>query len=157
MKRTPLKRKTSLKNRRTKRIKNKVKRVIHRLWSMEKADKMFSLYIRKRDGKCMRCGKPFDGKNLTNSHFWARQHKATRYDPKNCVAVCWMPCHKYHWEKEKQGDYRNFMLQWLGDEEYLLLELRARSVYPLSNAIIDCMRLLGGAPENTHGTEHHGT
>lgn len=116
------------------------KKTKSRIWSVKKADAEFSKFIRERDGKCARCGTT---KNLTCSHFWPRQHKSTRFDPKNCVAVCWMPCHKYHWEKEKQGAYRDFMLNWLGEEEYELLRIRARSIYPQSSAIIDCMKLLG--------------
>ena len=110
-----------------------------RIWTMKKADTEFSIFIRKRDGKCARCGTT---KNLTNSHFWARQHKGTRYDPKNCVAICWFPCHAYYWEKEKQGDYRDFMIEWLGMDEYTKLEMRARRVKPLSEAIIEVMQLL---------------
>ena len=115
------------------------KRVKPLIWSMKQADEKFSRWVRKRDGRCARCGTT---KNLTCSHFWARQHKATRYDPENCVAVCWMPCHKYHWEKEKQGDYRDFMLKRLGKKGYDNLEKKARSIKPLSDAIVDCMRLL---------------
>ena len=85
-----------------------------KIWSTDKADTMFSIYIRNRDGRCMRCGKTADRTQLSCSHFWPRQHSATRYDPENCVALCWVPCHKYNWEKEKQGEYRDFMLVWLG-------------------------------------------
>lgn len=53
-----------------------------------------------------------------------------------------MPCHKYYWEKEKQGDYRDFMLTWLGKKRYDLLEKKARGTYPQSTAILDCMNLL---------------
>lgn len=111
-----------------------------KVWTTERADAEFSKWIRNRDKVCMRCGTT---KNLTCSHFWVRQHSATRYDPDNCVAVCWMPCHKYHWEKEKHGDYRDFMLKRLGEEKYKELEKRARSIYPRYNAIVDCMKLLG--------------
>lgn len=107
---------------------------------MKKADQEFSKFIRERDGKCMRCGR---NNYLTCSHFWGRQHKGSRYDPKNCVAVCWMPCHKYHWEKEKQGEYRDFMLKWLGEKEYEALKKCALGTYPLSKAIMDCMKLVG--------------
>lgn len=114
------------------------------IWSMAKADAKFSEFIRKRDGKCMRCGKKKSkGNPLTCSHFWPRQHKGTRYDPLNCVALCWMPCHKYHWEKEKQGAYRDFMLHWLGEDRYQEVKKRAESTYPLSRAISECMVLLG--------------
>lgn len=113
-------------------------------WSLKRADTEFSKYIRERDGKCMRCGKPKSPENpLTCSHFWGRQHKATRFDPDNCVAACWMPCHKYYWEKEKQGAYRDFMLSWLGEEKYEELRRKATTVYPQAKAIQDVMRLLG--------------
>ena len=142
MKRSYIRRKTPLKSHR-KRPKSKPgasKLPQPKIWSLKRADAEFSRFIRDRDGKCKRCGTT---KNLTCSHFWARQHKGTRYDPKNCLAVCWMPCHKYHWEKEKQGDYRDFMLKWLGEEEYKTLEARARRTYPQVQAIMDCMKLLG--------------
>ena len=111
-----------------------------RIWSLTKADTEFSLFIRNRDKKCVRCGSI---KRLTNSHFWARQHKGTRFDPENCDAVCWMPCHKYHWEKEKQGAYRDFKINQLGMPRYQAMEARARGTYPQVSAIIDCMELLG--------------
>lgn len=111
-----------------------------KLWSLTKADQEFSKWIRKRDGKCVRCGST---EYLTCSHFWARQHKATRFDPENCVTLCWMPCHKYHWEKEKQGAYRDFMLSWLGEERYTALEARSKATYPQIDAIRGCMILLG--------------
>ena len=107
---------------------------------MKKADDEFSKWIRARDKKCVRCGSV---KYLTCSHFWARQHKGTRFDPKNCVTLCWMPCHKYHWEKEKQGEYRDFMLSWLGKKEYNALEKRAKGIEKEYDAIVSCMKLLG--------------
>lgn len=111
-----------------------------KIWSSTTADTEFSKWVRARDGRCVRCGTT---NNLTCSHFWVRQHSATRYDPDNCVALCWMPCHKYHWEKEKQGAYKDFMLVWLGKKKYKALEERSKTTYPRSDAIIDCMKLLG--------------
>lgn len=111
-----------------------------KIWSTKKADDEFSKWIRARDGKCVRCGTT---NNLTCSHFWPRQHSATRYDPLNCTTLCWIPCHKYHWEKAKQGAYRDFMLMWLGKKKYNELEKRSKTTYPRSDAIIDCMKLLG--------------
>lgn len=108
---------------------------------MKKADEEFSKWIRARERACVRCGKIPN--QSTCSHFWPRQHKATRYDPENCDTLCWMPCHKYQWEKEKQGEYRDFMIRKLGVEAYEALERRARSVMPLKTAIIACMRLVG--------------
>lgn len=97
----------------------------------KKADILLSKYIRERDGKCVRCGKLT---GLTNSHFWSRIHSATRYDPDNCDALCWLPCH-YTWEHEKQGEYRDFKLRQLGPKRYKALEARARSSVARSEAI----------------------
>lgn len=85
-----------------------------KLWSSKTADDKFSLWIRNRDGRCMRCGKV--GK-LTNSHFWNRNISALRYDPCNCDALCWMPCH-IDWEKRKNGPYMDFKKKQLGEERY---------------------------------------
>jgi hypothetical protein len=108
------------------------------LWTLKKADIEFSKFIIQRDKVCKRCGR---ANHLTCSHFWARQHKGTRFDPENCDAVCWMPCHKYYWEKEKQGEYRDFKMKQLGAVKYKALEKRARTTYPQCNAIQDCMKL----------------
>lgn len=117
----------------------KVKSKAPKLWSLTKTDAEFSKFIRARDGKCMRCGS-LEG--LTCSHFWVRQHKSVRFDPDNCIALCW-PCHSFHFEKEKQGAYRDFMLNWLGTAKYNILEKKARSSYPQRDAIMDCMSMLG--------------
>lgn len=119
---------------------------MNKLWSLKKADEEFSLWIRKRDKwRCKRCFKQWEEGvgGLTDSHFWNRQHKGTRFDPENNDAICWFPCHAYHFEKEKQGEYRDFKLRQLGTRKYNALEKRARSIYPQDKAIMDCMRLLG--------------
>lgn len=116
-----------------------------KIWSMKKADDEFSLWIRRRDKfTCKRCGKVYkEGeRGLTNSHFWPRQHKGTRYDPRNNDAVCWMPCHKYYWEKEKQGPYMDYMLKKLGKKEYEVVKKLAQGTTPLTTAIIACMQLV---------------
>lgn len=109
-----------------------------KLWTSAKADKEFSKFIRARDGSCKRCRKT---ENLQCSHFWNRQHSSTRYDPFNCVALC-AGCHLYRWEVEKQGEYRDFMINWLTQSKYDELEKRARSIVKRSDAILACMQLL---------------
>ncbi|KKM69561.1 hypothetical protein LCGC14_1449490, partial [marine sediment metagenome] len=47
------------------------------------ADNYFSLFVRGRDEKCLKCGTV---DNLTASHYWIRGHSSTRYDPDNCIA-----------------------------------------------------------------------
>ena len=108
-----------------------------KLWSTQYADSMFSKRIRERDKLCRRC-KIKRAKD--NSHFWRRGHSGTRYDFNNCVGVC-RPCHDI-WEHQKNNEYKDFMLSWLGEEEYNLVEKRARGFKKRSDAVIECMRLL---------------
>lgn len=94
-----------------------------------KLDKLFSDFIRNRDEwTCQRCGTRYDPPTnaLHCSHFWGRANKATRYDPLNADALCY-GCHA-RWEANKQGEYRDFKLAQLGDNEYDALEKRARSI-----------------------------
>jgi len=51
----------------------------------KKADKIFSLYIRKRDGACFTCG---NSENLQCGHYIPRDCLELRYDEKNCHAQC---------------------------------------------------------------------
>lgn len=53
------------------------------------ADRAFSLYIRRRDGKCRICG---DIANLQCAHLWSRRYHAIRFDPCNAIALC-RGCH----------------------------------------------------------------
>ncbi len=112
-------------------------------WTSKEADKAFSLWIRERDGnRCLNCGRE---SNLTNSHYWGRRHSSTRYDPDNCITLCWLPCHKT-WEHEKQGRYREFMLERLGENGYNKLKERANSIMKRTEALQECKQLL--FPEN---------
>lgn len=81
---------------------------------IDKADSLFSLYIRTRDKwTCQRCGTPY--KPPTNalhcSHFQGRGKEATRYEPLNADALCY-GCHQYFtshpaehyaWQVERKG------------------------------------------------------
>lgn len=67
---------------------------------IDTADKLFSQWIRLRDGECKKCGSPvsFNSKGLPvshqNSHFMGRSKENTRFEPLNCVTLC-MGCHMY--------------------------------------------------------------
>ena len=120
--------------------KTKIKKL--KVWSYKTADDKFSLYIRERDGKCVRCGRK---ENLQCSHYWSRQFNGTRFDPENCDTICY-PCHygnQQGWEHKKQGAYRNFKLEQLGEERYVLMEMRSNSTVKKYDAILACMKLLG--------------
>lgn len=60
----------------------------------EKADKLFSIYIRKLwandEGKaqCYTCLKIDHWKKLQNGHYHSRRHSSTRYDEDNCRVQC---------------------------------------------------------------------
>jgi hypothetical protein len=110
------------------------------LWSTAKADTEFSLFIRERDKWCFfGCG----NRATQNSHFFGRGNSATRYDPDNCDGAC-AECHAMH-EGNKNGVYKELKIEQLGSERFRALEIRARSTYPRSKAIYDCMVFLGVA------------
>lgn len=64
---------------------------------IDKADKVFSEYIRTRDKwTCQRCGTKYTPPTtaLHCSHFQGRGKEATRFDDENADALCW-GCHRY--------------------------------------------------------------
>jgi hypothetical protein len=123
------------------------------MWNLERADKEFSLYIRRRDRRCMNplCpngyshGAPIAV--LENSHFWPRGDLIARFDPENCIALC-HDCHVM-WENNKQGKYREVMIRWLGYRKYKALQKRVEDYkykniphMTLSGAIKACREFL---------------
>ena len=133
LKRTPFKRKV---NKGLKRV-LKTPKLKVKVWSTKTADDRFSVFIRTRDPICRIC---LTQPSKDNSHFWGRGNSATRYDPKNCIGLC-RPCHDTY-EHLKNYEYREWMLNWLGVEEYNLLERRARSFKKRSEAVAECKALL---------------
>ena len=105
-------------------------------WTSNKADILFSRYIRERDKKCFFCPNPA----TQCSHFWGRGNSATRYDPENADGICG-GCHMRH-EGQKQGLYREKKIAQLGQERYDALEKRARGIMKRSAAITQVMGLL---------------
>lgn len=108
------------------------------IWSMKKADHVFSEEIRARDGKCMHPKGSENCKLLQNSHYIGRAVKSTRYDPDNCVAICWFHHYKSKdlgFEYQKQtiekhgfdGQYTIFMRNLLGEERFAALIERSKT------------------------------
>ena len=68
--------------------------------TIDKADTLFSQWVRLRDRKCMRCSSAvtFNPKGLPishqASHFQGRRKEATRFDPLNVDTLCG-GCHSY--------------------------------------------------------------
>lgn len=80
-----------------------------------KADKIFSLWIRARDKKCFTCGST---DNLQNGHYIPRNCLELRYDVRNNHAQC-VGCNVF-----KKGNYTVYslkMMQKYGDN--ILYEL----------------------------------
>ena len=81
---------------------------------IDKADKIFSLYIRTRDNwTCQRCKNKYEPPTsaLHCSHFMGRGKEATRFDEDNADALCY-GCHRYFtaqpaehylWQVETKG------------------------------------------------------
>lgn len=59
-------------------------------------DKLFSEFIRNRDGQCLRCGKK---DTLQCSHIASRKHLAGRWNEWNAITLCYS-CHLHWWHKE---------------------------------------------------------
>ena len=59
---------------------------------MFQADRLFSAYIRNRDGRCLNCG-TFE--RLQCAHVHSRSYKSIRTDEDNAVALC-ASCHVFY-------------------------------------------------------------
>ena len=96
---------------------------------LRKTDTMFSKYIRQRDGfTCQRCGKvhPEGGRGLHCSHYWGRGRENTRFDPEDCITLCY-GCHRIWGHGDGRDEYANFMRKKLGDTAFDLLDVRAHT------------------------------
>lgn len=63
--------------------------------TMRQLDRIYSIYIRKRDGVCVKCG-TMD--NLQCSHILPRTYQSVRWHPDNAIALC-VKHHIYWWHK----------------------------------------------------------
>ena len=126
-----------------------------KIWTLTRADKEFSKFIRERDGRCMFPGCDVsEFEKLQCSHYIGRQHRGTRFDPDNCIALCWHHHFKskllgYEYQKQQEGlhgwdgRYTLHMKQWLGEERFTALVRRSQETTPQSRAILQLMQLLG--------------
>lgn len=84
---------------------------------IDKADTIFSKYVRLRDKKCMRCQSPVKfndrGDPITHqaSHFQGRGKESTRFDEENVDTMCGgchmyltaYPAEHYMWQVKQKG------------------------------------------------------
>lgn len=91
----------------------------------DKADALFSLYIRTRDKwTCQRCGRYHrpPTRALHCAHHFGRWKESTRFDPDNCDALC-HGCHSYFTANPRE--YVIWKEKRLGPSRYACLEVAA--------------------------------
>ena len=70
----------------------------------KKADELFSLYIRKRDGKCMYCS---NTETLQCAHLEGRRNERLRFDPMNAITLCYK--HHIHWAHKEPRQFAKWL------------------------------------------------
>lgn len=97
-----------------------------------KFDRLFSKLIRTRDQHtCQRCGATAETSKIDCSHFWGRRHQATRYDPLNACAHCFV-CHRYL--GENPIEFARWVRKYLGDVLYDELEQKHQRIVKRTKA-----------------------
>lgn len=86
-------------------------------WLKKEADRVFSIWIRNRDKRCVTCG---NRNNLQNGHYVSRSINILRYDERNCNAQC-VGCNVF--KRGNMDEYALFMIRTYG--EAILSELGA--------------------------------
>ena len=94
---------------------------------LDPLDRLFSRYIRLRDGGiCQRCGK-YVGltQGLHCAHFHGRANRNTRYDDQNSVSLCF-GCHRHF--HAHPLEFVEFFKARLGEQAFDMLRARANEV-----------------------------
>jgi len=93
------------------------------------SDRLWTKYKRIQDNyTCQKCKRVYPEDNCRNlgvAHFHGRGHENARFDEENTLCLCNIPCHRYF--DTHKTEFKEFMLQRLGQEAYDLLELRAHT------------------------------
>jgi len=96
---------------------------------LDPADIIFSIYIRLRDGRCMRCGRRPDRDRfgrpvvgLQASHYFGRANESTRFEERNADSLC-CGCHRI-WGSDDREAYREFKINQLGQAGFDQLVLQ---------------------------------
>jgi len=96
------------------------KRKITRTALVKKLDKIFSEYIRRRNGEivnCVTCGSKAHWKKMQAGHFMSRRHMSTRWHEDNVQVQC-PKCNI--WDQGQQYAYSKFLGE-IKSEELLQL------------------------------------
>lgn len=79
-----------------------------RKWLVAELDRLTSLIVRRRDGRCVTCG---GAQGLQCSHFYSRRHLNIRFDLRNCNAMC-SACNRRH--NRNRRPYERYMRKTYG-------------------------------------------
>ncbi len=102
-------------------------------WNAAKAkrqlDKLWSAYIKQRDGFCQFC---FRVEGMMNAHhLFSRRHTATRWEPNNGVLVCYT-CHNTAHNDIEWGHDR--AVSYAGTIRMKEMEAASRQIKPFDRA-----------------------
>ena len=87
-----------------------------RRWLVAELDRLVSIIVRRRDRRCVTCG---EARGLQCSHFYSRRYLRTRFDLRNCNAMC-ATCNRRH--NEDPEPYLRFIRERYGEEAVAELE-----------------------------------
>lgn len=76
----------------------------------KEADRVFSLWIRARDGRCVTCGSMY---KLQAGHYVSRSWSSLRYDEKNVNCQC-LSCNVF--KRGNMDEYARFMIRNYGPD-----------------------------------------
>jgi hypothetical protein len=76
-------------------------------------DKLWSEYVRKRDGKCIICGST---NHIQAHHIFSRRYMSLRYNVDNGVTLCF--AHHHHLAHSLYEEFRDKIISILGQETY---------------------------------------
>jgi hypothetical protein len=85
----------------------------------KRGDDLWAKLVKERDKKCRKCGSVF---GLSAHHIRVRQHKSTKYDIDNGIALC-RDCHSL--QKFRPEQFHDLVIDIIGQAKYD--ELRERS------------------------------
>jgi hypothetical protein len=93
---------------------------------VEKLDKVFSIYIRRRYAindiaKCVTCGKEDHWSKLQCGHFMSRKHLSTRWNEDNCQVQC-AGCNVFRYGEQY------LYSQYLGDKLSQELYIKSKQI-----------------------------
>jgi len=88
-----------------------------------KLDKVFSLWIRSRDKRCLKCGKT---ENLQCAHIYSRIARSVRWDSDNAITLCYA-CH-IGWAHKYPLEFAEFVEKLLGKRKLKGLKSRYYSL-----------------------------